>query len=395
MAITGIDPASEVDLYSDEVLENPYDCYRDLREAGSVVYVRPNDVWAIPRFGALREVLRDWETFTSASGVTLNDEANQAFTGTVLASDPPHHTKLRSVLREELSPGAIRKLNDRIAEQADELVARLVGEGEFDAVQDLAAFFPVSVVADLIGLPDEGREKLLDWGAASFNVFGPGDNARTAAAMPVLGEMFGYMAEVATRDRLKPGSMGLAVYEAADRGEIDAESCIPLMAAYVAAGMDTTVNAIGSGIMLLASHPDQWQILKSDPGLARSAANEILRYESPVQAFARVATEPHVIDGTEIPAGGRVLVMYGAANRDERKWENADEFDVTRNPIDHLGFGFGVHRCAGVALAMLEIESILVSLARHANEIEIVGEPSRTLNNAIRGLHSLPVRVAA
>ena len=166
------------------------------------------------------------------------------------------------------------------------------------------------------------------------------------------------------------------------------------MAAYVAAGMDTTVNAIGSGIMLLASHPDQWRALKSQPDLARSAANEILRYESPVQAFARVATKPHVIEGTEIPAGGRVLVMYGAANRDERKWENAEEFDVTRNPIDHLGFGFGIHRCAGVALAMLEIESILISLARRAEEIEIVGEPVRTLNNAVRGLHSLQVRVS-
>lgn len=392
MTVTGTSPISEIDLYSDEVLRDPYDCYRELRDAGPVVYVQANDVWAVPRFDGLREVLRDWERFTSAT-ITLNDESNQAFTGTVLASDPPHHTTLRRVLRDELSPGAIGKLTDQIAQQADELVASLVERGEFDAAQDLAAFFPVSVVADLIGLPEEGREKLLEWGNATFNAFGPKENERTAAAMPLLGEMFGYMAEVATRDRLRPGGMGLSVYEAADRGEIDPESCIPLMAAYVAAGMDTTVNAIGSAMLLLASHPDQWRTLKANPELARSAAHEVLRYESPVQSFARGATDDQIVEGVEIPAGARVLVMFGSANRDERKWENAHEFDVTRNPVDHLGFGFGIHRCAGAALAMLEIESILMSLAKRADEIEIAGEPQRMLNNAVRGLHSLPVAV--
>ena len=393
MTVTGASPTSQVDLYSDEVLRDPYDCYRELREAGPVVYLERNDVWAVPRFDDLREVLRDWERFTSAS-ITLNDESNQAFAGTVLASDPPHHTTLRRVLRDELSPGAIVKLTDQIARQADELVSSLVEKGEFDAVQDLAAFFPISVVADLIGLPEEGREKLLDWGNATFNAFGPKENERTAAAMPLVGEMFGYMAEVATRDRLRPGSMGLSVYEAADRGELDPESCIPLMAAYVAAGMDTTVNAIGSAMLLLAGHPDQWRALKANAELARSAAHEVLRCESPVQSFARGATDDQTVGGIEIPAGGRVLVMFGSANRDERKWENAAEFDVTRNPIDHLGFGFGIHRCAGAALAMLEIESILTSLARRVDAIEMTGEPERTLNNAVRGLHSLPVSVS-
>jgi cytochrome P450 len=386
-------PSSEIDLYSDEVLSDPYDSYRALRDAGPVVYVEPNDVWAISRFSGVREVLRYWDRFSSASAVTLNEASNRAFTGTVLASDPPHHTKLRSVLTNQLSLSAIRTLTDKIEQQADELVAALVDRREFDAVKDLAAVFPVSVVADLIGLPQEGREKLLVWGNATFNVFGPEGNERTASAMPAVAEMFTYMAEVATRDRLTPGSMGMSVYEAADRGEIDAESCIPLLAAYVAAGMDTTVNAIGSAVLLLASNLGQWRILKSSPELIRSAANEVLRYESPVQAFARVSTDDQIVDRGAIPAGARVLVMFGSANRDDRKWENAHEFDVTRNPIDHVGFGYGIHRCAGAALAMLEIEAILTSLTKRATGIEIVGEPLRTLNNAVRGLHSLPVAV--
>jgi cytochrome P450 len=392
MAATATSPSSQIDLFSDDAVSDPYGRYRELRDAGPAVYLEKNEAWAVTRFQGVREVLRDWERFTSEKGVAMNDPMNAANAGSIVASDPPHHTKLRKVLSSRLSPGAIAKLTDQISAQADELVASLVEKERFDAVQDLAAFFPISVVADLIGLPDEGREKLLDWGNAVFDGFGP-DNARTAEAMPKIGEMWAYVGEVATRDRLAPGSMGLAVYEAADRGEIDPESCIPLMGGYVAAGMDTTINAIGTGVMLLAEHPDQWRALKEDPSLIRSAGNEILRYDSPVQVFARTATEEQEIEGQRIPAGDRVLAVYGSANRDERKWEDADVFDVARNPIDHLGLGFGVHRCAGAALARLEIEAIFASLIDRVAAIRVEGEPVRQLNNTVRGLKSLPVSV--
>jgi len=393
MAITATGPSSEIDLFSDEAVRDPYDRYRELRDAGPAVYLEKNQAWAVTRFQGVREVLRDWERFTSEKGVAMNEAMNAANIGSIVASDPPQHTKLRKVLSERLSPGAIGKLTDQISMQADELVASLVERENFDAVQDLAAFFPISVVADLIGLPDEGRAKLLDWGNAVFDGFGP-DNPRTEAAMPKIGEMWAYVAEVATRDQLAPGSMGLAVYEAADRGEIDPESCIPLMGGYVAAGMDTTVNAIGTGVLLLAENPDQWRRLKSDASLIRSAGNEILRYDSPVQMFARTATDDQEIEGRQIPSGDRVLAVYGSANRDERKWESADVFDVARNPIDHLGLGFGVHRCAGAALARLEIEAIFASLVARVSEIRIEAEPVRQLNNTVRGLKSLPVSVA-
>ncbi|MBS1888131.1 MAG: cytochrome P450 [Actinobacteria bacterium] len=393
MAITATGPSSEVDLFSDDSVRDPYGRYRELRDAGPAVYLEKNQAWAVTRFQGVREVLRDWERFTSEKGVAMNEAMNAANAGSIVASDPPHHTQLRKVLSERLSPGAIAKLTGQISTQADALVATLVERGDFDAVQDLAAFFPISVVADLIGLPDEGREKLLDWGNAVFDGFGP-DNPRTAEAMPKIGEMWAYVGEVATRDRLAPGSMGLAVYEAADRGEIDPESCIPLMGGYVAAGMDTTINAIGTGVQLLAEHPDQWQVLKADPSLIRSLGNEILRYDSPVQMFARTATDDQEIEGQTVPAGDRVLAVYGSANRDERKWDDADVFDVARNPIDHLGLGFGVHRCAGAALARLEIEAIFASLVERVTAIEIEGEPVRQLNNTVRGLKSLPVSVS-
>jgi cytochrome P450 len=392
MGITAVGPQSEIDLFSDESLEDPYGRYRDLRDLGPAVYLAKHDAWAIARYTGVREVLRDWEAFTSQEGVGLNDAMNEANVGTVIASDPPNHTKLRRVLSEQMSPGAMNRLAAQITSQGDDLVASVISDGEFDAVADLAAVFPISIVADLIGLPDEGRENLLAWGNAIFDGFGP-ENPRTAAALPLVGDMFAYLASVATRDRLSPGSMGLSVYEAADRGEIDAESCVPLMAAYVAAGMDTTINAIGTMILALAENPEQFAALKRDPSLIRSAGNEVLRFDSPVQAFARVTTDDQHIEDQPIPAGQRVLVLYGAANRDERKYADPDAFDVARNPIDHMGFGHGIHRCAGSALARLEIEAILASLVKRVEKIEIAGSYERRLNNTVRGLRSLPISV--
>ncbi|HKZ13823.1 MAG TPA: cytochrome P450 [Solirubrobacterales bacterium] len=386
-------PSSSIDLYADDVVLEPYDVYCELREAGPLVYLEPNEVWAVTRYAGARSVLRDWEHFSSHRGLALNEPVNDQMVGTVLASDPPDHTALRRVLSSRLSPAAVRDLGQQIDEQAEKVLAPLVAKGEFDAAKDLAAVFPITVIADLIGLPEEGRDRLLLWAEASFDSMGP-ENDRTHQAMPPVGEMWRYMGEVATRDNLTPGGWGHALYEAADRGEIEVGSCIPLLGAYLAAGMDTTVNSIGSGMMLFAQHPDQWQALRADPELIRGACNEILRLESPVQKFSRRVAETQTLEGVELPAGSRTLVLFASANRDEDKWDRPTEFDIGRNPVDHLGFGFGVHRCAGSALAMLEMESVFRSLARRVERIEITGEPERKINNCVRGLHELPVSVS-
>ncbi|MGH2940892.1 MAG: cytochrome P450 [Solirubrobacterales bacterium] len=386
-------PASDVDLFADDSLTDPYPGYRELRDTGPAVYLEATGAWAVSRFEGVREVLRGRESFSSAAGVALNEGTNQANRGTVLSSDPPDHTKLRKVLSSQLSPGSVAELKGPIFEQADELVASLAAQGEFDAIGDLAAPFPVSVVADLIGLPTEGREKLGLWTNRIFDAFGP-ENARTAAAFPLVGEMFTYMATTASRDNLADGSMGMTIYEAADRGEIEAESCLPLLAAYIGAGMDTTINAIGSAICHLAANRDQWTALRDDPSLAAGAVNEVLRFDSPVQSFSRVATPGADVEGQPIPEGDRVIVLFGSANRDERKWEDPDRFRIDRNPIDHLGFGFGIHRCAGAGLARLEIEAVLTSMASRLESLQMIGESKRFLNNSVRGLSSFRVSVS-
>ncbi|MCL2534302.1 MAG: cytochrome P450 [Nocardiaceae bacterium] len=386
-------PTADLDLFTDEALLNPWPLYQQIRDAGPICYLPRYDVWAMGRYAQVRGALNDWETYSSAHGIGLNDAANQATQGMIIATDPPEHDQLRSVLAERLSPREIRKLGDDIGRRADELVARLVEKGSFDTVTDLAQGFPLSIVLDLIGLPEDGRDQVLGWADAAFSASGP-DGPRTAEAFPLLQDQLAYLATRATPDQLAPGSMGRAIYEAAEAGKIKPESCVPLMSAYVTAGLDTTINAISNAVWYFARFPEQWDAVREDPNLIPSAFNEILRIESPVQFFCRVTTREVDVEGVVLPEGARVMMLYASANRDERRWENPDTFDVRRNPAEHVAFGYGMHGCAGQGLARLEGHSILAALAKQVERFE-VGTPQRRINQLIRGLSALPTTVGA
>ncbi|MEV7043880.1 cytochrome P450 [Amycolatopsis sp. NPDC051061] len=388
MTFTTPIPHSDIDLFSDEALRDPYPAYRALRDQGAAVRLDALEAWALPRYESARRALGDWETF-SASGVVLNETVAEMVVGTVLTTDPPAHTVLRSVLSERLGPRSVRRLAKEISQRADHLVDEVIDKGGFDAVADLATVFPFSVVFDMIGLPDEARPNILRWADATFTVMGP-MNARAAEGMGSIAEMFQWLATLGPTD-LKDGSMGRAVFDAADEGRIRPESCVPLLAAYAAAGVDTTITAIANAVHLFATHPDEWDRVCSDPGLIPSALNEVLRYDAPVQVFGRRATrDVEIGDGVTIEEGAQVLVLYGSGNRDERHYPDPDRFDVGRNPADHLSFGYGTHACAGQALAKMEAQSIIGALAKRIHRFHI-GTPTRHLNNTVRGLESLPV----
>jgi len=162
----------------------------------------------------------------------------------------------------------------------------------------------------------------------------------------------------------------------------------------LSAGLDTTVNGIGAALYCLARFPDQWQLLRRDPSLARNAFEEAVRFESPVQTFFRTTTRDVEIGGTHIGEGEKVLMFLGAANRDPRRWNKPDSYDITRRTSGHVGFGSGIHMCVGQLVARLEGEVILSALARRVAELEIVGDPKRRFNNTLRGLDSLPVAIS-
>lgn len=380
-------PHSDVDLFADEVLLDPYPIYRDLRELGGVVHLSALDAWALPRYDTVRAALLDWQTYSSA-GIALNDPVNEMVVGTVLASDPPEHTRLRAVLSDRLGPRAIRHLQADIAVRADALVEELTGRGSFDAVSDLATAFPFSVVFDMIGLPEDARPNMLRWADATFTVLGP-LNARGQAGLGAITEMFQWLAGLTAAD-LKPDSMGRALFEAADAGRVGRESVGPLLAAYAGAGLDTTISAIANAVHLFADHPDQWDLVRDAPSLVPGAVNEVLRYDAPVQVFGRRLTKDCSVDNVHLAAGSQVCVLYGSGNRDDRHYAEPDRFDVTRDASDHLSFGYGTHSCAGQALARMEAQSVVTALAKRVRRFHI-GEPTRHLNNVVRSLEALPV----
>lgn len=193
-------PVTSIDLYTDDAILSPYDRYREIRDAGPIVWMERHDAWVVARYQQVRAVLRDTDTFTSTGGVSLNDPFNAALQGTTLASDPPEHDHLRKITVTSLTPRALAKDRSMIEGRADRLVAELVERGEFDAVADLAKVLPLAVVPDFIGLPETGRDRMLDWASAVFDAIGP-MNERTERALPVLGELGEYAAERVTSRR--------------------------------------------------------------------------------------------------------------------------------------------------------------------------------------------------
>jgi cytochrome P450 len=388
---SAVAPASDVDIFADDVLTDPYPAYAVLRETGAAVYLERHDCWALPRYEHVRAALRDHRRFSSVDSVGYEPSLNERRRGGVLASDPPEHDVLRSVLSESLAPRALAKLKQDIGRRATELVESVVARGSFDVVSDLARVFPLTVVADLIGMPLRARDEVLGFADAFFNTFGP-LNERTRSSLPVAERVLGELISLMSRDNLEPGGWGEALYRAADRGVIGEHQVGPLLRAYLVASMDTTINAIGSALWLFAE-PAAWAALRADRTLLRSAFEEVVRFESPVQMFFRRTTEAVDLDGITIPPQARVAMLFGAANRDPRKWPEPDRFDVGRAPMDHVGFGYGVHSCAGQGLARVEAHAVLSALLDRVEVIRLAGPPRRHLNNVVRGLESLPVTV--
>jgi cytochrome P450 len=384
-------PTYDADLFTDEALAEPYGHYQALRDLGPVVWLDAHGVYAVARYRDVRAILTDPETYCSGQGVGLNDVLNELGRGTTLMSDGADHRYLRAVIGRPLTPQAVAKLRPQARERATELAGRLVKQGAFDAVPDLAEVLPTTWVPDLLGWPEEGREKLLDWAAATFNGFGP-PNERTNAAAPGILEMAAFAERVAI-SALPEGSMAAGILDAVARGDLSTGQCPMAIIDYLGPSLDTTISGLGNAIWLFATHPEQWQLLRADPGRAKHAFDEALRLESPVTGFTRVATRAGSIGGVRLPAGSRVLVSFASANRDERYWNDPERFDIERPNASHVAFGFGEHACAGMGLARLEATEVLTALASRVGRFELDGTPVRKLNNVIRAFGSLPMRI--
>jgi cytochrome P450 len=386
---------SKVNLFARRVIRDPYPTYSALRDLGPAVWLTRQRVYCVSRFHDIREVLKAPEVFISSKGVSLNPVVNRSLEksgsgDTVLISDGEQHRRLRGHLITPMRPSALSKVQGRLYEEASQQVRSLIGKGSIEAMSTLASHLPVTVVADLVGLRGIERNRMLRWSTAIFNG-GGAFNWRGLRSIPAVLDMFRFAARIGSDD-VDPGSWTHRLFELNRTGDLSESEMRGMMIDYVAPSLDTTIMASGNLLHRLARHPEQWARLVEDRALVPGAVLESLRIDSAVRFFSRVANQDSEISATPIPAGSRVLLLYAAGNRDERRYESPDSFDVGRDSGDHLAFGSGVHTCAGAALAKIEMEVLLNALLDNVSEIK-VGTPRVAMNNLLYGFSRLPLEL--
>ncbi len=376
----------DLDLYAPPVLRDSRSAFAAIRDAGPVVFLPRNRMYAIGRFEGVRAALRDDDVFISGKGVAANPAFNLLGRGTTLFSDGEVHKKRRGVLMRSLGAKALQGIQPRVDAHAETLIDRLLARGRFEATRDFASYLPLTVVADLVGVPADGR-RLLRWAAAIFDVLGP-LNRRALLASPISAGLMLHSLRIGPR-RVAPGSWAAAVLASAKSGELSAREARALVIDLVAPALDTTILASTHLLLALGRNPEAWERIAAEPDLVAAAVVENVRLASPIRGFTRVVARDHEIEGVKLPAGARVAVLFGAANLDESRFPDAGRFDLDRPDPSHVGWGNGPHTCVGIHLAKLEMAALLRAMAPRVGRVE-VGAPKPLENNTLQGVAALP-----
>ncbi len=387
-------PICNVDFFSDESVLDPVSAYHQMLATGPVVWLPKNDLHAICGHQALTIALRNHRVFRSGSGVSINENINKFLIGSTLNSDPPVHDTTRAITFAPLSPRALRDVQDRIEDEANALADRVVARGEIDAVSDLATHLPLTIVRDLVGLGPHGKENMLSWAGATFELMGdPRD--RNDVAHENLTELQNFLQDPMLLDGLSPDGWAKRATRLALQSGMPEEKAVSLMRDYIAPSLDTTISAIGYGVMLFARNQDQWDKLCADRSLLPNAIEEIVRLNTPIKMLSRLTSHDVEVDDYVLPKGSRTMMVFGAANRDAEQFPEPDRFDIERKTRGHVGFGHGVHACLGMHLARLEMRSLFAALADRVQKFEITAQIEKAKNSAIHSLDRLPVRLIA
>lgn len=392
---TRFDPASR------EFHTDPYPFYHRLR-AEDPVHRTPEGYWVVTRYPDVMTVMRDQrfgrEDFGPAISAVYGDDSERVPRPMVFR-DPPAHTRLRSLVSKAFTSRVVEGLKPRIREIVERRLDLVQKGGAMDLIADLAYPLPVTVICELLGAPAEDADTMRQWTAditRSLDALGLQSDReivkRGRAARHLLGEYFrGLLPERRLNPRADLLSQLLAAEELGDR--LSEDELIATCVLIFIAGHETTVNLIGNGMLALLRHPEQLLRLQSDPSLIDGAVEELLRYDSPVQRTARIATEDVEIGGKVIPRHALVVAAIGAANRDPAQFAEPDRFDITRPDNHHLAFGFGIHFCLGAPLARVEAQIAIEALLRRMPRLSLaIDTPQWRQSSTLRGLTSLPVR---
>ena len=389
-------PLYDGNLFSREALQNPFSHYAAIRDLGPIVRLKDPAVLALGRYDDIRKALQSPEILVSGKGIGFNSFVNQPVPEPgILTSDGDRHRKLRSALMKQLSPAALKPIREMLKGMIDEQVAKFADGETFDGIVEIARHLPLGAISSLVGLPEEDRGKMLQWASASFNVVGVLEQdgeikPELRKDLETATEVRDYLANLDPAT-LRPGSWAAQQFAQVQSGGMTIGDARSSIRAFVLPSLDTTIYAMGNLLYNLARNPDQYQLLRADPSLITAAVYEGVRFSAIVRWFSRVAVEDYVAGDVFVPKGERVMILYGSANRDPRRYENPDVFDVTRKPLDQLGWGAGPHICAGMNLARMEMEVLLEALVQRVERIE-ADEATIGSNSGLFGFDRLPLR---
>ena len=359
----------------------PWPMYRALRDHDPVHHVVPDradqDYWVLSRHAEVWNAARDHETYSSAQGLTVNygelEMIGLQDNPPMVMQDPPVHTEFRKLVSRGFTPRQVEVVEPAVRRFVIERIERLRAAGGGDIVAELFKPLPSMVVAHYLGVPEQDRDRFDGWTEAIVAANATGSVASVGAAV---GSMMGYFAELIERRRRDPGDDTVSHLVAAGVGaDGDAAGTLAVLAftfTMVTGGNDTTTGMLGGSVQLLHQRPDQRRLLAGQPDLIGDAVDELLRLTSPVQGLARTTTRDVELHGRTIPAGRKVLLLYGSANRDERQYgADAGELDVTRRPRNILTFSHGAHHCLGAAAARMQARVALTELLARCPDFEV------------------------
>ncbi|MEU2061911.1 cytochrome P450 [Streptomyces sp. NPDC013455] len=397
------------DPWDPAFLADPYPAYAELRARGRVIRYEPTDQWLVPHHADVSALLRDrrlgrtyrhrfsHEEFGRTPPPpehepfhTLNDHG-------MLDLEPPDHTRIRRLVSKAFTPRTVERLRPYVAALAGELVDRLVAAGGGDLLTDVAEPLPVAVIAEMLGIPEPDRSPLRPWSAQICGMYELNPSQETARkAVRASAEFSDYLRELIVERRKEPGddliSGLIAAHDEGDR--LTEQEMVSTAVLLLNAGHEATVNATVNGWYALFRNPGRLAALRADHSLVPSAVEELMRYDTPLQLFERWVLDDIEIDGTTIPRGAEIALLFGSANHDPAVFTDPGRLDLTRANNPHISFGAGIHYCIGAPLARLELAASLTALLRRAPTLSLAADPRRKPNFVIRGLEGLAVEVA-
>jgi len=394
------------DPFQLDVRADPYPSYQLLRDQAPAYYVADHDFWCISRYSDVVKALRATDVYSSAEGIGIERIPDLAIAGVpgaaavgsaMISTDPPTHTRLRRLVQREFTRGRIAQWESRVQEICDQLIDRFIAlndQGDADIARDVATPLPVMVILDMLDIPREDREKFKQWSDQVVHLIGGGiDPALQLGAVDAALELAQYFEGLVKERRGSTGQDLVSLFcGSGPRGEqLTHNEIIGQCVLFLVGGNETTTNLIGNMVNALMLHPEQRAVLEWSPEKIPAAIEEVLRWDAPVQGLFRTTIADVEIDGTVVPTGSRVQLLYGSANRDERHYSDAHIFQIDRDPRDHLAFAGGPHYCVGAPLARLETRMAIEALLSRTRNMQPSGKETLNLNLLVRGHRNLPV----